>query len=140
MRSLWRKKTLKPSEYPNRMLKALVKAYDDKRNRKAREEGLSFLDILRLAGMEVLYARYRISTEEGYDALGQLKKSNYIYESGSRDGPLYKPKPEGLLKGRFLNRSCLYRKVYHPIKGDVRTVVVTVITAVIISLLMNLLL
>ena len=46
--------------------------------------------------------------------------------------------PEGLRYGIFLNRSWMYRRLYNPVKSDVRTVVIAVITAIIITVVTTL--
>jgi hypothetical protein len=107
---------MKPSEYPERLLNALVKGYNDSNNTKAREEGLEVPKILSYAGMEVDYIRSRITLEEIYDALGQLEKRNHIYESGRATGPLYKPTPEGIDHASRLMRP-RYPKVWDYIKA-----------------------
>ena len=141
MRTFPKRKTLKPSEYPDQILKALLNAYDDPDNAKAREEGIGFLEILQLAGMTKEYAAYDISTQEIYEYLRQLSASGYIYESSRANGqPLYKPTPKGLDYGRFLNRSWFYRKCVHPIKGDIRTVVFALITAIIVTIVITVIL
>jgi hypothetical protein len=110
------RKTLKPSEYPERLLKALVKGYNDPSNTKARVEGLDVVDILSIAGMDEMlesYSRGHIETGEIYDALAQLKQRNYIRESGRYIGPLYKPTSQGL---DYIRGQIWYRKAYRILK------------------------
>jgi|GEM_PF-5459295 len=107
---------MKPSEYPERLLKALVKGYKDPNNTKARVEGLDVVDILSIAGMDEMlksYSKGDIETGEIYDALGQLKQQDYIRESGRNIGPLYKPTPQG---PEHVRDQIWYRKAYRILK------------------------
>jgi hypothetical protein len=127
------KKKIKPSEYPDVILKSLVKAYDDMNNNKARSEGFSFIEILDLAGMIQEYSTGDIDTKEIYNYLHELQANSYIYESGYADrSPLYKLTREGIRYAYWLMRPW-YRKAFDFMKGDVRTIVVSVITALIIT-------
>jgi hypothetical protein len=127
------KKKIKPSEYPDIILKSLVEAYDDMSNTKARTEGFNFLDILNHTGMTNEYAAGDIDTKEIYNYLHELQANSYIYESGYADrSPLYKLTREGIRYAYWLMRPW-YRKAFDFMKGDVRTIVVSVITALIIT-------
>jgi hypothetical protein len=127
------RKKAKPSEYPDVILKSLVKAYDDMNNNKARAEGFSFTEILGLAGMRQEYTTGDIDTKEIYNYLHDLRTSGYIYESGYADSSQsYKLTREGICYAYWLMRPW-YRKAFDFMKGDVRTIVISVITALIIT-------
>jgi hypothetical protein len=130
---------MKPSEYPERLLKALVKGYNDPSNTKARVEGLDVMGILSIAGMDEMiesYSRGHIETGEIYDALAQLKQRNYIRESGRDIGPLYKPTSWGLdyVRGQiWYCRALDYIKAHHLQLIQIMLAIVMVLLAVLLS-------
>ena len=125
---------MKPSEYPERLLKALVKGYKDPNNTKARVEGLDVVDILSIAGMDEMlksYSKGDIETGEIYDALGQLKQQGYIRESGRDIGPLYKPEPQGL---KHIRDQIWYRKAWDYLKAHHLQLILIILTILAIVL------
>jgi hypothetical protein len=143
-------KEIKPSEYPERMLKALVKEYDMPENASIRANGMALAILAAEAGIVKDYeTQERISNTEvrySYDnffpeivaTLGLMERAGWVEKRGSAADLCILPTVEGLCHGRFLNRSWCYREIWHPIKSDVRTVFIAIIIVILTSIVINL--
>ena len=135
----------KPSEYPERMLKALVKEYDVPGNVSIRRDGMPLTILAVRAGIVEDYeTRERISNtvvrlvygdfpSEIEAALRLIEEAGWVTKLGSASDPSIRPTVEGLRHGRWLLRP-RYRKAFDAVKGDVRTVIVALVTATIVTI------
>jgi len=152
------KKKMKPSEYPELMLKALVSKWD-KHPGELSEPGLGF-DIWDLAikaciisdeevsilrehwvGGDSNFEIHGIVVGDIFAAVDLMKQRGWIQtiktELDGKSIYAYKPTIVGLEHGRFLNRSCFYRKCWYPIKGAVWTIVIAIITTILTTLVLK---
>ncbi len=153
---------MKPSEYPERMLKALVVSFDQYPGELS-EPGLGF-NARGLAASAGIISReeapvFRDHWERGdstfefhgvvasdilaaVDNLEQRKMMRIVWRGTAWESEcaLLPTIPKGLEYGRFLNRSWFYRELWYPIKSNIKTVVIAVITAIIITILTTLIL
>jgi hypothetical protein len=148
------KKKMKPSEYPELMLKALVSKWD-KHPGELSEPSLGF-DIWGLAveagmisrndidtfrehwlGGDSTFEMHGVVVGDIFAAVDVMRQRGWIQtiktEFDGKPVYAYKPTIAGSEHGLFLNRSYFYRKCWYPLKGDVRAIVVSVITSLIIT-------
>ena len=136
------KKKPNPSEYPNLVLKALLREYDS--NLEVRNKGLSETILVVKAGIVKDYEEdignnkrtYGDFVSEMKEVLRVLEDQQYITLSPYLVDRFVKPTAKGIAHARWLMRPG-YQKAWDYLKGDIRTTVIAVITALLITLLIN---
>ena len=154
---------MKPGQYPEQMLKTLVKEYESSEDAEVRAWGMEGRKLAVKAG--IFSAEVIESALKGYRY--ELEFSDYVYSLSVNTQPLMeinaavkymrakgwitllsqeepaveegvysslKPTPEGIDYAHKIMRPW-YRKAWNFFKSDVRTIVVAVITTIIITLL-----
>ena len=133
----------KPSEYPERVLKALVKEYDS--NLEIRSNGMAEDSLAGKAGVVDDYTEEIIPNKkwtygpfqlEMHAAIRVLEDAKYVTAEWSGSDTLIKPTYEGLDHARWLMRPW-YRKISDYFKGDIRTIVIAVVIALLTTLLIH---
>lgn len=159
---------MKPGQYPEQMLKTLVKEYEGSEDAKVRAWGMEGQKLAIKAGIfsaEVIesalkgyhyefdVADYSYSSSvdtrplmEINAAVRNMKVRGWITllstEEGVAEDGVYgslKPTPEGMAYAHQIMRPW-YHKAWDFFKSDIRTIVVAIITAIIITLLTTLVL
>ena len=153
---------MEPGQYPERMLKTLVKEYESSEDAGVRAWGIEGRKLAVKTGIfsaEVIESAlkgyrydfaigdysYSLSVDtqplmEINGAVRYMQAKGWITllppEDGVEDGvySILQPTPEGIDYAHQIMR-CWYRKAWDFFKSDVRTIVVAVITAIIITLL-----
>ena len=143
-----KEKQIKPSEYPDRMLKELVKSYDTPENVSVRRNGLALTELAVSAGIVKDYEiKEKISnTEVCYEygdffseimaTIDIMEKAGWVEKRGSASDLHILPTLEGLLHARWLLQP-YHVKAWLAIRSDLRTVfiaiVITILTALIVK-------
>ena len=142
MRSKMTKKP-KPNEYPERILKALVREYD--RDVKVRSYGITEATLAVKAGVFDDYTEEIIPNKkwthgpfelEMHATIRVLEDAKYVTVEDSGADRLIKPTYEGLVHARWLMRPWI-QEVWDYHKGDIRTTVFAVIAALLTTLLIH---
>ncbi len=143
-----KKKQIKPSEYPERMLKTLVKEYDVPENVDIRYNGMELSILAADAGIVSDYkTEERVSNNHvryTYDdffpeimaTIGIMEKAGWVEKQGSASDLRILPTVEGLRHARWLLQP-YHVKAWLAIRSDLRTVfiaiVITILTALIVK-------
>lgn len=131
----------KPSEYPERVLKALVREYNSEVN--VRSNGITEPTLAVKSGVFEDYTEEIIPNKkwthgpfqlEMRAAIRVLEDAKYITVEGSGVDRLIKPTHKGLVHARWLMRPW-HHKIWDYLKGDVRTIAVAAITALLTAVL-----
>jgi len=134
------KKKPNPSEYPNLVLKALLREYDS--NLEVRNKGLSETILVVKAGIVKDYEEdignnkrtYGDFVSEMKEVLRVLEDQQYITLSPYLVDRFVKPTAKGIDHARWLMRPG-YQKVWDYLKGDIRTAIISVIASLLTALL-----
>ena len=160
---------MKPRQYPEQMLKTLVRKYEISADAEVRAWGMKGRELAVEAGIFSAEAMERCLKGYEYDyivcdyaysvnnpdvelakeingAAEYMKDKGWISISSAGENmgeegvySWLKPTPTGIDYAHELMRPW-YRKVWDLLKGDIRTIVVAIITATIVTLLANLVL
>jgi len=144
-----KKKRIKPSKYPERILKALVKEYYESGNESIRRDGMALSILAVRAGIvedhktQVQVSNTKVCSSYGDfvsetdAALREMEELGWVKKQGSAGDLYILPTAEGLRHGRWLLLSW-YSKAFDAVKAEFRTIIVAVITAAIVSVVTTL--
>ena len=138
---------MKPSDYPNQILKTLIALYDKGPGRFHPGKAEFWPELTELAKMacitteeEMKKARAGQINPDELEArveypFYELEKRKYLEIISVGNVKVIFPTPSGIDHGHFLMRSWCYRKVWYNYKSHVTNMFFTILAAVIISVL-----